>query len=972
LYRLNRETEEKWRRIWEDKKIFEADPDERDEKVFVTVPFPYMNGPLHLGHAFTDGRVDVYARFKRMQGVNTLFPYAWHWTGQPLVAAAERLSKGDRAMIREFVEIDGVPKEEISKFYDPVYMAKYYTADGKIALERLGLSIDWRRSFHTTDLEPTFNKFVIWQMNKLKQKGYITRGTHPVVWCPHDNSPTGDHDRLEGEGVTWEDFTLVLFPSVENDITKLPAATLRPETIFGVTNLWVNPNANYVVINFTERNNENWIVAQRAAAKMAEQLKKFVVKRNLLGKELVGTSVRHPLYSKRELIILPGEFVDPDNGTGIVYSVPAHAPADYVALRDIKNNVALQKEFGLSEEKMRAIQPISLISIPGFGEFPAKEIVDRMGIKDQYDPKVSEATADIYKKEFHQGVMKPSTGKFAGKNVSEAKLMIVKELESEGLVEHMYELPEKVVCRCTTECIVKVLEDQWFLKYSDPEWKKLAHECVDSGSIFPDSARRWFHDVIDWFKDWPCARKVGLGTPLPWSPEWIVETLSDSTIYPAFYTISSTIRQNNIPAELLCESLFDFVILGEGRVEDVAFKSKLSKELIDELREQFVYWYPVNLRNSAKELIPNHLTFFVFQHVAFFSRGLWPTGISVNGMLTNNGAKMSKSKGNSVSLRQGLDQYGADVVRATVLGGSEGLDDVDWNDKAAQDMESKIRTLTNFMVSLTKVPRNGNNKRETQEDQWLETRIQEKIASITSNLEEMRTKTAFQEAFFGYWNDIRYYLKRTELPTDALLREAVMIWIKLLAPFIPFTAEEINSNMGSTELVSISRFPVPDPSRVNKLSLLNEIVIQRLIQDAENITKLMKESKPTKLHIFVAPRWNYDAMKEVLNSRKEGLSMRETMNRIFGLLPDISKERIADLVPRLTKTINELGDEFTESYMKLSANVDELGIYSKMSEYLAKELRVSVDVRFADSTDIHDPKGKARFALPFKPSLFFE
>ena len=105
---LDRAIEDKWMNIWGEKKIFEADPDQTREKVFVTVPFPYMNGPLHIGHAFTSVRIDVYARYKRMQGYDVLFPWAWHWTGQPIVAAAERLSNGDKAMLKEFVEIDGI------------------------------------------------------------------------------------------------------------------------------------------------------------------------------------------------------------------------------------------------------------------------------------------------------------------------------------------------------------------------------------------------------------------------------------------------------------------------------------------------------------------------------------------------------------------------------------------------------------------------------------------------------------------------------------------------------------------------------------------------------------------------------------------------------------------------------------------------------------------------------------------------
>ena len=245
---MDRAIEDKWISKWQEKRVFEPERDLSREKKMVTFPFPYMNGPLHLGHGFTATRVDVFARFKRMQGYNVLFPWAWHWTGQPIVAAAERLSKGDRAMINEFVEIDKVPKEDLPKFYDPKFMAQYYTDSGRIALQRLALSIDWRREFHTTELEPTFNKFVLWQYNKLREMGYVIQGTHPVVWCPRDQSPTGDHDRLEGQGVQWEEYTLVLFKLVGTDI-YLPAATFRPETIFGVINLWINPESEYSEIS---------------------------------------------------------------------------------------------------------------------------------------------------------------------------------------------------------------------------------------------------------------------------------------------------------------------------------------------------------------------------------------------------------------------------------------------------------------------------------------------------------------------------------------------------------------------------------------------------------------------------------------------------------------------------------------------------------------------------------------------------
>ena len=133
--------EEKWRLKWEEARVFEADPDAEKRKLMVTFPYPYMNGPLHVGHTFTATRVDAYARFKRMQGFNVLWPWAWHWTGQPLLGASQRVASGDEAYIRVLREVDGVPEEELKRFVDPLYMAQYYTNEGRKIAKRIGFSV---------------------------------------------------------------------------------------------------------------------------------------------------------------------------------------------------------------------------------------------------------------------------------------------------------------------------------------------------------------------------------------------------------------------------------------------------------------------------------------------------------------------------------------------------------------------------------------------------------------------------------------------------------------------------------------------------------------------------------------------------------------------------------------------------------------------------------------------------------------
>ncbi|MDR2708130.1 MAG: leucine--tRNA ligase, partial [Nitrososphaerota archaeon] len=639
-----KQVEEKWLALWESAHLFEADPDLAKQKIMVTFPFPYMNGPLHVGHAFSASRVDVYARFKRMQGFNVLWPWAWHWTGQPLLGASQRVARGDMEYMRVLREVDGVSEERLQRFVDPKYMAQYYTDEGKVVARRIGFSVDWRREF--TTVWPTFQKFIEWQYGKLEGQGYVTRGTHPVVWCPKDKSPTGDHDRQSGEGVTAEQYTLIKYRLGEN--LFLPAATFRPETVYGITNLWVNPDAEYV--EATVNDGERWVISQDAVEKLREQEKTVVVNRVFKGRELVGKTFKSPI-TQEELPILPGWFVDTKIATGIVYSVPAHAPFDWLALKDLQQNPGVMEDFGVDADIVLRIKPVSIIKVDGFGKYPAVEIVEQMGIKDQHDPKADVATKELYKKEFHSGKLEDNCGVYAGKSIREVKDQLIADFNKLGIADIMYDLPEQVICRCMTPCIVKILSDQWFLNYSNAEWKEKAKEVIAQMRIYPETARANFYSTIDWLNEWACARTTGFGTPLPWGEGWIIETLSDSTLYMAFYTINKHINQNNIQPEALTPRVFDYIFYGKGNCAEISETTGVSMELLGAMREEFLYWYPFDLRNSAKELVANHLSFCVFHHAALFPPEHWPKGIGVNGMLMVEGQGMHKSKGNFITLK---------------------------------------------------------------------------------------------------------------------------------------------------------------------------------------------------------------------------------------------------------------------------------------------------------------------------------
>lgn len=851
-----RKIEEKWKQKWLDEKIFQANPDRR-EKCFVTFPFPYVNGPLHLGHTFTLTRLDVYARFKRMQGFNTLFPFAFHATGEPIIGVAKRLASGDEVQRKVLLD-EGIPEEELVKFKDPKFIARYWKERIIDDVNSLGVSVDWRRSFMTID--PEFNRFIEWQYRLLKKKGYVIQGTHPVVWCSHCKSPTGDHDRLEGEGESPTDYVVFKFRLASGEI--LPTGTLRPETIYGVTNVWINPEVEYVKARI---NRETWIISRECAEKLKDQLYSPRIEGKIKGSELVGKECANPV-TMEEVLVLPANFVDPKSATGIVMSVPSHAPYDWIALKDLLSDPKQLAKYGLKESELKKIKPISVIRTDGLGEHPAIDICEEYGIESQEDKeKLDEVTRIIYKKEFHQGVLKEICGEYQNKPVFQAKDDLSYDFKKKGLAAEMWEPTGKVVCRCGTRCHIKILENQWFLKFSDEKWKEKARECVRMMKIYPEQARKNFEDVIEWLKDKACARRSGLGTRLPWDKEWIVETLSDSVIYMAFYTIRHLL--DGIEPDQLNDAVFEYVFHGKGDSDAISKKSGIPKEVLQKMRNEFEYWYGVDLRGSAKELIPNHLTYSIFHHTAVWDdKTKWPKAFTVNGMQQMYGKKMSKSKGNFITVHDAVSKYTADAIRVTLMDAGEGLEDPDWTPKQTIAWRKK---LNSFYKLVDEFYDKGEIGTRRYIEVWLESRFQEHIKRMTDHLERTENRSALT-SFHEMLNDVQWYIKRVKKVNRETMNYALETMVKVLSPFSPFICEEMWERMGKDGFVSLSEWPKFDELKVNKEVLQLEDNFKKTCEDIREVIKLSKKNKRIYLYVVSEKELNYFKEAKSFISREFG------------------------------------------------------------------------------------------------------
>lgn len=121
--------------------------------------------------------------------------------------------------------------------------------------------------------------------------------------------------------------------------------------------------------------------------------------------------------------------------------------------------------------------------------------------------------------------------------------------------------------------------------------------------------------------------------------------------------------------------------------------STISKEHVDTMKREFDYFYPFDIRSSGKDLIPNHLTFCVYVHAALFPEDKWPLSMRTNGHLMLNGTKMSKSKGNTLTMRQGIDKFGAGATRLTLADAGDGIEDANFDEKTANASILRLHTL---------------------------------------------------------------------------------------------------------------------------------------------------------------------------------------------------------------------------------------------------------------------------------------
>ncbi|MCL2509911.1 MAG: class I tRNA ligase family protein, partial [Methanomassiliicoccaceae archaeon] len=514
------EMEKKWQTEWSEKGLDRADRNEKKPKFMIIFAYPGVTGFLHVGHLRGYTYVDAIGRYKRMMGYNVMFPVGTHATGNGAISLAGKVAKKDPDFI-DYLTRNGCPPEKVDDLKDPMKAVEYFnTVYVNEYWKRFGFLADWRR--FTCTVYPDYGKFIQWQFRKLNEQGLLIQKPYFSPSCPVHGPvaiDASETDISKGGSAEVQEYTLLKFKRGDE---YLVAATLRPETVYGQVCFWVNPDVEYTRI---KKGNETWIVSKQAAEKLMLQKDGVTILSPVPGKEMIGWKCEAPMIHK-EVPVLPASFSDPNIGSGLVTSVPSDAPDDWISLEALKNDPALTEKYGLSRSLIDSVKPISIISIEGYGEFPAQDIIKTMGITQPGDPKLEDAKKQVYKDGYHMGRMKDICGPFAGMRVEEAKDKMKQFMIDSGEAETFHDLNEEVVCRCGLPVRVKRVDDQWFIDYANEDLTDRTSDHCRDMEIYPPEFNENVHATLRWFRERACVRQGNwLGTRFPLDEKWIIEAI---------------------------------------------------------------------------------------------------------------------------------------------------------------------------------------------------------------------------------------------------------------------------------------------------------------------------------------------------------------------------------------------------------------------------------------------------------------
>ena len=709
---------------------------------------PFANGPAHMGHALNKVTKDFIVRYHSMSGFDAPFVHGWDTHGLPV----------EQALTNEGVDRKSMSVAEFRRLCEEYALGQIDIQ--RDAFKRLGVTGDIDNPYIT--LKPEYEAAQIRVFGKMAEKGYIYQGKKPVYWSPSSESTLAEaeieyHD-VRGPSI-YVGFPVKDGKGIVDEDTQLVIWTTTPWTLPSNLAIAVHENGIY---NVVKADGKKYVVAADLLDKLTEVLEweEVEVLEEIHGKDLEYVTAHHPFYDRESLVIL-GDHVTFEEGTGLVHTAPGHGDDDYIIGQKYKLDI--------------------LSPVDDQGKF-TDEAPGLEGV-------------------FYDDANPIITGWLEEKDL----------LLHIGFITHSYphdwRTKKPVIFRATP---------QWFASIDDFR-QNILDEIENVDWLLPSGKPRIYNMIRD-RGDWVISRQRDWGVPLPIfyaeNGEAIISSETIEHVAKLFAKHGSNVWYERETKDLLPEGFThegspNGEFTKETDIMDVWFDSGSSHEAV--LRQRDELQFPADMYLEGSDQYRGWFNSSLTTSVAINGVAPYKSVLSQGFVLDGDGRKMSKSVGNVIDPNKVMKQMGADIVRLWVLS-TDSQSDVRVSMEIIQQVSEvyrKIRNTLRFMIQNTEDFNAAEDAIAYDDlrsiDQYMMNRLDVTIENVLDAYNRYKFNDIFKEVnhfvtvdlsnfYMNIAKDILYidapdaYDRRA---IQTVFYEALVKLTKVLTPIIPHTAEEI-------------------------------------------------------------------------------------------------------------------------------------------------------------------------------------
>ena len=766
---------------------------------------PYANGNIHNGHAFNKILKDFIVKYKNMNGFVSNYVPGWDTHGLPI----------EQALVNNGVDRKSMPA---TKFRNKCKDYALKQVDKQRAdFKKLGVIGDWENPYLT--LDPKFEAEQIRVFGKMVDKGYIYKGLKPIYWSPSSESALAEAEieyRDHTSPSIYVGFELVSEDGVVEKGTKFVIWTTTPWTLPANLGIAVHPDFEYQEVKV---NGENYLLAKERVNFLAEQFgwENFELGKTVLGKELEYLLCQHPFLDRTSTVIL-ADYVTLDSGTGLVHTAPGHGVDDFIV--------------GQGKYKLGVLSPVD-----------------------------------------NQGNLTEEAGQFAGQFVFDANKNIIAHLAETGALlkqenithsyPHDWRSKKPIIFRSTP---------QWFC--SIDAFRSELLDAVDRTKFYSEWGKPRLYNMIRDRGDWVISRQRVWGVPIPVFYAENGEAILDNTLIEhvakIFEVEGSNVWFYKDAKELLPEGYThpgspNGEFTKEMDIMDVWFDSGTSHQGCCALRDDLTY--PADLYLEGSDQYRGWFNSSLITSVAISGEAPYKELVSAGFVMDGNGNKMSKSLGNGISPNDVGKQLGAEIIRLWTASVDYTQDVRISNDILKQVSETyrKIRNTFRFLLGNLF---NGNFDNRTdllsydeleELDKYMVLKFEKVVAKVLDYYENYQFNSITTELinffnvelssfYLDYGKDILYIeaeKSHKRLSMLTVLYTVLSKSVRLLAPILSFTAEEVYDNMPYEDAESVHLTDFPAKNLIDDAAL--EAKWDKLLEVRDDVNKALEESRNEKV-----------------------------------------------------------------------------------------------------------------------------